>query len=132
MRPVRRLRCPVARSVNLCAMRYAVILALLATTTLAAPPTTCNQEGEYERALCSYQRRNFAEAESAFRLIVERGAKEPATLRSIYFLARTLMKTGRFDEASALLIRIYSLDKPFYDAWNCDFLLGECRKALGR
>ena len=120
-------------------MRYALILALLASatlasppTTLAAPPTTCGQEGEYERALCSYQRRNFAEAESAFRVIVERGEKEPATLRATYFLARTLMKTGRFDEASALLIRIYSLDKAFYDAWNCDFLLGECRKALGR
>lgn len=120
-------------------MRYALILALLATTTLAvppatlaAPPTTCGQEGEYERALCSYQHRNFAEAEAAFRIIVERGEKEPATLRATYFLARTLMKTGRFDEASALLIRIYSLDKAFYDAWNCDFLLGECRKALGR
>ena len=123
---------PSLKSVNLCAMRYALILALLATTTLAAPPTTCGQEGEYERALCSYQRRNFADAEAAFRVIVERGEKEPATLRSTYFLARTLMKTGRFDEASALLIRIYSLDKAFYDAWNCDFLLGECRKALGR
>ena len=113
-------------------MRYALILALLATTALAAPPTTCGQSGEYERALCAYQHRNFAEAEAAFRVIVERGEKEPATLRATYFLARTLMKTGRFDEASALLIRIYSLDKPFYDTWNCDFLLGECRKALGR
>lgn len=113
-------------------MRYAIILALLTTAAFAATPSTCTQEGEYERALCAYQRRNFAEAESAFRVIVDRGAKEPATLRSTYFLARTLMKTGRFDEASALLIRIYSLDKAFYDAWNCDFLLGECRKALGR
>ena len=132
MRLVRRPRCPVARSVNLCAMRYALILALLATTAVAAPPTTCSQEGEYERALCAYQRRNFAEAESAFRVIVDREAKDPEMLRSVYFLARTLMKTGRYDEASALLIRIYTLDKPFYDAWNCDFLLGECRKALGR
>lgn len=114
------------------ATRYAVILALLAIPSLAAPPSTCGQEGEYERALCSYQRRNFAEAESAFRVIVERGEKVPETLRATYFLARTLMKTGRFDEASALLIRIYALDKPFYDAWNCDFLLGECRKAQGR
>lgn len=116
-------------------MRYTIILALLALTTLtasAAPPSTCGQSGEYERALCAYQHRNFAEAESAFRVIVERGEKVPATLRSTYFLARTLMKTGRFDEASALFIRIYSLDKSFYDAWNCDFLLGECRKALGR
>jgi TolA-binding protein len=113
-------------------MRYAIILALLAASAMAAPPSTCGQAGEYERALCAYQHRNFAAAESAFRVIVERGEKVPATLRATYFLARTLMKTGHFDEASALLIRIYSLDKAFYDAWNCDFLLGECRKALGR
>jgi TolA-binding protein len=113
-------------------MRVALILALLAMPALAAPPTTCGQEGEYERGLCSYQRRNFADAESTFRTIVERGDPVPQTLRATYFLARTLMKTGRFDEASALLIRIYSLDKAFYGAWNCDFLLGECRKALGR
>ncbi|MFP5246076.1 MAG: tetratricopeptide repeat protein [Thermoanaerobaculia bacterium] len=113
-------------------LRYAVILALLATVAIAAPPTTCHMDGDYERALCAYQKRHFAEAESGFRTIVEQGEKDPKTLRSTYFLARTLMKTGRFDEASALFIRIYSLDKPFYDGWNCDFLLGECRKALGR
>ena len=114
-------------------MRHLLILLLLATTAgAAAPPTTCGQEGEYERALCSYQRRQFADAEAGFRAIVDAAEKDPKTLRSTYFLARTLMKTGRFDEASALLIRIYSLHKPFYDAWNCDFLLGECRKALGR
>ena len=113
-------------------MRYAVILALLATATLAAPPTTCDQEGEYERALCAYQRRSFAEAESRLGGVVDRRADGAAPPRATNMQARTLMKTGRFDEASALLIRIYSLDKPFYDAWNCDFLLGECRKALGR
>ena len=117
-------------------MRYLLILTLLtttATTSLAAtPPTTCGQSGEYERALCSYQRRNFADAEAGFRAIVDAAEKDPQTVRATYFLARTLMKTGRFDEASALLIRIYSLDKSFYDGWNCDYLLGECRKALGR
>lgn len=114
-------------------MRTFVILALLAHSALAAvPPTTCNLEGDYERALCAYQRRSFREAESGFRALVEREVKDPQTVRATYFLARTLMKTGRFDEASALLIRIYSLDKAFYDAWNCDFLLGECRRALGR
>ncbi|HEX8616407.1 MAG TPA: tetratricopeptide repeat protein [Thermoanaerobaculia bacterium] len=117
-------------------MRFALFLVLLATIAgsaeAATPPTTCGQEGEYERSLCAYQRRNFAEAEAGFRAIVDAAEKDPRTLRSIYFLARTLMKTGRFDEASALLIRIYSLDKAFYDAWNCDYLLGECRKALGR
>jgi TolA-binding protein len=114
-------------------MRYLLILLLVTTTALAAiPPSTCGQEGEYERALCSYQRRNFADAEAGFRRIVDAAEKDPQTIRSTYFLARTLMKTGRFDEASALLIRIYSLDKSFYVGWNCDFLLGECRKALGR
>lgn len=113
-------------------MRFALILALLAPAALAAPPSTCAQEGEYEQSLCAYQRRNFAAAEAGFRRIVEKEEKAPETIRSMYFLARTLMKTGRFDEASALLIRIYSLDKAFYETWNCDFLLGECRKALGR
>ena len=117
-------------------MRYAAILALLAglssVRTMAAPPSTCNLEGAYERALCAYQKRQFAQAESEFRVIVERNTPEPHTLRATYFLARTFMKTGRFDEASALLIRIYSLDKAFYESWNCDFLLGECRKAQGR
>ncbi|HVR37939.1 MAG TPA: hypothetical protein VMU84_02510 [Thermoanaerobaculia bacterium] len=101
-------------------------------TILAAPPTTCALPGDYERALCAYQRRNFSDAESKFRAIIDRGVEEPQTLHAIYFLARTLMKTGRFEEASMLLIRIYSLDKPFYDGWNCDYLLGECRKAMGK
>ncbi len=87
---------------------------------------------DYEKALCSYQRRNFPEAERLFRAIVDREVQDPQTIRASYFLARTLMKTGRFDEAHALLIRIYSLDQSFYDTWNGDYLLGECRKALGK
>lgn len=113
-------------------MRFLPLLAMLAIPALAAPPSTCGLEGDYAAALCAYQRRDFATAESAFRAIVDRAAKEPETLRSMYFLARTLMKTGRYDEASALIIRIYTLDKAFYDSWSCDYLLGECRKALGR
>lgn len=113
-------------------MRLWLILALLAQTAVAAPPTTCNLEGDYEKALCAYQRRNFAAAEAAFRALAERPEQDAQTIRSLYFLARTLMKTGRFDEASALLIKIYSLDQSFYEAWNGDFLLGECRKALGK
>ena len=114
------------------AMRYALILALFAQLALAAPPTTCGSGGDYERALCAYQRRDFASAESGFRTLMEREERDAQTIRSTYFLARTLMKTGRFDEASALLIRIYSMDQAFYDTWNGDFLLGECRKALGK
>ena len=113
-------------------MRLAIILAFLAQSVFAAAPSTCRISGDYESALCAYQTRRFADAEAGFRAIVERGEKDPQTLRSTYFLARTLMKTGRFDEASTLLIRIYSLDKTFYDGWNCDFLLGECRRASGR
>jgi TolA-binding protein len=113
-------------------MRHLVLLSLLALPAQAAPPSTCGQPGDYAHALCAYQRRDFAEAESSFRRLAEREEQGPETIRATYFLARTLMKTGRYDEASALFIRIYSLHKPFYDEWNCDFLLGECRKALGR
>ncbi len=114
-------------------MKLAVILALVAQVPLAAaPPTTCGLKGDYEQALCAYQRRDFGNAERLFRGVAERDTKDVQTIRSTYFLARTLMKTGRFDEAHALLIRIYSLDPAFYDTWNGDFLLGECRKALGK
>lgn len=113
-------------------MRFAPILALLALPAFAAPPTTCGATDDYGKALCSYQRRNFAEAEAGFRAIVEKGTAEAQTLHATYFLARTEMKRGRFDEASTLLIRIYGLDKAFYDAWNCDYLLGECRRATGK
>jgi TolA-binding protein len=113
-------------------LRSVIILALIAQAAMAAPPSTCVLEGDYAQALCAYQRRHFAVAEAGFRMIVDRDAKEPETLRATYFLARTLMKTGKFDEAAALFIRIYSADKAFYDTWNCDFLLGECRKAQGK
>jgi len=65
-------------------------------------------------------------------MIAEKNADDPRTIRSIYFLARTEMKLGRFDEASTLFIRIYEIDQPFYREWSCDFLLGECRTALGK
>jgi TolA-binding protein len=114
-------------------MKLLVILALTAQVVLAAPPpTTCGGTSDYERALCAYQRRQFAEAERAFRAIAERPVQDPQTIRATYFLARTLMKSGHFDEAHALLIRIYELDPAFYETWNGDFLLGECRKALGK
>ena len=114
-------------------MKTALILALLATSAaFAAPPSTCGAKDDYGKALCLYQRRNFVEAASAFRVIVEKGEQDAATLRSMYFLARTQMKLGRYEEAAPLLVRIYSLDPGFYGAWNCDFLLGECRRAMGK
>ena len=108
------------------------LLTLLALPAAAAPPTTCGMLDEYSRALCAYQMRQFPEAETGFRAIMEREAEAPETIKSMYFLARTMMKTGRFAEAADLLIRIYEADRPFYDGWSCDFLLGECRQALGR
>ena len=104
----------------------------VAVPVLAAPPSTCGARDDYGRALCSYQRRNFIEAEAAFRLIVDKGEQDAKTIRALYFLARTEMKLGRFEEAAPMLVRIYSLDQGFYGAWNCDFLLGECRRALGK
>ncbi len=112
-------------------VRTLLILALIALPAAAAPPSTCGATGDYPAGLCAYQRRQFAEAEQRFREIVNADAKEPVTVKATYFLARTLMKTGRYDEAAKLLIRIYDLDRPFYDDWQCDFLLGECRQALG-
>jgi TolA-binding protein len=112
-------------------VKLAAILALLALAA-APPPTTCGQRDDYGIALCAYQHRDFAQAEARFRGIVEKNADEPQTIRAMYFLARTEMKRGRFDEASTLFIRIYALAPPFYHAWSCDFLLGECRKATGK
>jgi TolA-binding protein len=113
-------------------LRTGILSLMLAGVVHGATPSTCGLGDEYARGLCAYQRRQFDEAEGVFRAIVERDAKEPQTMKAMYFLARTLMKRGRFDDASALLIRIYVLDKPFYDGWGCDFLLGECRRALGK
>ena len=113
-------------------MRYAIILAFLAVPAFAAAPSTCGAADDYGRALCSYQRRNFAEAASGFQAIVDKGVPEARTLHAMYFLARSEMKRGRFDEAATLFVRIYGLDPSFYEAWNCDFLLGECRKATGK
>lgn len=113
-------------------MRSALILALLAATAPARVPTTCGLADPYSTALCAYQRRNFAAAESGFRAIVDADRPDPQTVRATYFLARTLMKQGRFEDAAKLFIRIYALDQSFYDAWSCDYLLGECRKATGK
>jgi TolA-binding protein len=113
--------------------RWGILASLLfAAVAQAAAPSTCGLTDDYSRGLCAYQRRHFAQAESAFGAIADRDAKEPQTIRALYFLARTHMKQGRWDDASAVLIRIYLLDKPFYDAWACDFLLGECRRAAGK
>jgi TolA-binding protein len=109
-----------------------LLLVAIATTANAKPPSTCGAADDYSKALCAYQRRAFTEAEAGFRAIVEKSEVDPMTIRAIYFLARTEMKRGRFDEAAPLFVRIYAMDPAYYASWNCDFLLGECRKAMGR
>ncbi|MEA2337646.1 MAG: hypothetical protein QOE82_1653 [Thermoanaerobaculia bacterium] len=109
-----------------------LILLVLAVSAEAKPPSTCGGTDEYSKALCAYQRRAFTEAEAGFRRIVEKNEVDPQTIRAIYFLARTEMKRGRFDEAAPLFVRIYAMDPAFYASWNCDFLLGECRRAAGK
>jgi TolA-binding protein len=115
-------------------MRRALLFIILtiAVSAEGKPPTTCGATDDYSRALCAYQRRAFTEAEAGFRAIVEKNDVDPQTIRAIYFLARTEMKRGRFDEAAPLFVRIYAMDPAFYASWNCDFLLGECRKAAGK
>ena len=116
--------------------RFAVIVALLVhplwEPLSAAVPTTCTLADPYSKALCAYQRRQFDQAAAGFKEIADAATPESTTIRATYFLARTEMKRGRYAEASKLLIRIYAMDKAFYDAWSCDYLLGECRKGSGK
>ncbi len=111
----------------------AAILAFL----LLAPPSfaagaDCERSDDYGNALCSYRSGDLAAARQRFRAIADANQQQPETIKSLYFLARTEMKLKRWDEASAVLSRIYLLSPPFYKEWNCDFLLGVCRKALGK
>ncbi len=108
-----------------------LLLASFGGVTVPAVPS-CDLEGEYPAALCAYQARDFARAEQLFRNVIARDQRAPATIRSLYFLGRILMKDGRHDEASSVFIRIHQLDRVFYGEWNCDFLLGLSRAALGR
>lgn len=113
-------------------MLVAILALIVSVQSSAAPPSTCGAKDDYGKALCAYQKRNFAESEALLRVIVEKGSADPTTIRATYFLARTQMKRGHYDEAATLFIRIYELDRAFYATWNCDYLLGECRKAMGK
>ncbi|HUP65333.1 MAG TPA: CDC27 family protein [Thermoanaerobaculia bacterium] len=114
-------------------LRCVSILILLAAFPAAAAPL-CTDDPEaapYVRALCEYNEGRFKAAEVVFRAIVEKDEHRPETLKSRYFLARALMKQKRWQEASSEWIKIYSISPAFYKEWSCDFLLGECRRALG-
>src|SRR3954470_17175217 len=113
-------------------MRWTLLILAIAMNAEAKPPSTCPGSDDYSKALCAYQRRAFTEAEAGFRTIVEKNEVDPQTIRALYFLGRTEMKRGRFDEAAAMFVRIYAMDPAFYASWNCDFLLGECRREGGK
>jgi TolA-binding protein len=106
------------------------VVALLVLAMAGRAQTLC-EGNEYQRGLCAYRAGAFAHAEQLFRKVVEAEATEPETIKAHYFLARSLMKQRKWQPASQQLIRIYGLSRSFYNEWNCDFLLGECRKALG-
>ena len=114
--------------------QLATLIVLFAATATAAPapPSTCGRTDAYSLALCAYQHRDFVQSEARFTELADANLDDPRTVRALYFLARTEMKLGKYEEASTHFIRIYALDQPFYHAWNCDFLLGECRKAVGK
>ena len=84
----------------------------------------------YEQALCAFHNDRLGEAERELRPLAE-GDPSPRALRARYFLARTLMKQERWEEAGRELIHVFSLDPGFYREWGCDFLLGETRRRRG-
>jgi TolA-binding protein len=113
-------------------LSVAGILVLFTVAHRAVAATPCSRGDDYAQALCSFTEHDYNAAAQRFQTIVDRGERSPDTIKSIYFLARTDMKMRRWTEASALLTRIYSIAPGFYHEWNCDFLLGQCRRALGK
>ncbi len=107
-------------------------LALPARAEQAAPVDCRTGRGAYAEALCLYQSGSLDEAAEIFQQIIHDDAREPATIRAHYFLARIRMREERWEDASRILIGIFSRSRQFYLAWNCDFLLGQCRRALGK
>lgn len=105
---------------------------LLTVSHVGEAAASCSSGDSYAQALCSFSHHDYDVASQRFAAIVNRGETSPETIKSMYFLARTDMKTRRWNEASSLLTRIYSIAPGFYHEWNCDFLLGQCRRALGK
>ena len=86
----------------------------------------------YSEAVRLYGKGKYEESGRLFSSLVEAGNRDPETLKSHYFLARVLMKRRRWEEASSALIAIHKISPGFYREWSCDFLLGVCRRALGK
>ncbi len=113
-------------------IRSIVAVLLCSWATMGYSATLECQGTRYERALCLYGSSEWKGAERELSTLVEADAPGRETLKAMYFLARTKMKTGEWDEASELWIRLFSLSPAFYREWNGDYLLGECRRRSGR
>jgi len=105
--------------------------AVVLAASVAALADPCDQAASYDRAVCFYREGRLTDAAAEFLPMAKREAS-PEGIRAFYFLARIRMKEGRWKEASVLLAEIYHRSPDFYRSWSCDFLLGECRRAMGK
>lgn len=80
----------------------------------------------YERGLCLYTAGEYGEAVDVLGEVA--GRDDSVGIRAQYFLARSLMKLERWEEASSALIEIFRRSPAFYRLWNCDYLLGVSRE----
>ena len=112
--------------------RVVIVAGLTLAAGLPCFGEGCPQRADYDRAVCLYRTGNLAAASSEFERVSERIEPAPETIRSMYFLARIRMKEGEWQEANDMLIEIWKRSPVFYRSWSCDYLLGECRRALER
>ena len=112
-------------------MRRITAGTLLALSIAAALPAI-GQTASYAEGLAAYRRGDYEAAETTLRAVIEADEKSTATLKAAYFLARSLMKQKKFDQAATLFINIHRTSPAFYREWSCDYLLGVCREATGK
>ena len=114
-------------------MKHAVVAVfLLWVAPLGYSATIDCSGGAYERGLCWYSAGELDRAEVEFGKVIEREPIGDEMLKAVYFLARTKMGKEQWDEASRLWIRLFELSPAFYRNWNGDYLLGVCRRELGK
>jgi len=111
---------------------YGIAVGLLLMSVVpGAGGIECGGE-PYARALCRYQAGEWSAAATELEAIVKGAEPGPELIRSWYFLGRVRMAQHRWRDAERTFITIFTMDRAFYDEWNCDYLLGECRRALGK
>lgn len=108
---------------------FAIFVLGLTASAYAAGPG--DLPARYDAAMRRYAAHDYPAAAAAFRAIADADEKDPLTLKAHYFLARSLMKNRSWRDAQREFFAIYNISSSFYAEWGCDFLLGECRRALG-